>query len=530
MNSRFDEFNFKQSLAFFESELFKDVQLKGLFNDSKTFADALPKAPLKHIFSQYETQKQSSDFDLAHFVAEHFVLPKRPDLQLDGKQRDLSQHINALWSLLTRPADDQSVGQSADSLLPLQKPYIIPGGRFSEVYYWDSYFTALGLIKQGKALLVTDILDNFVELQQAIGLIPNGNRSYYHSRSQPPILALMVDLLKPLQSQPQKFITKYLPALEAEYQFWMQGQDKLDKPHQALKRVVKMPDGTVLNRYWDDNTGPRPESYREDVHLAKQFNQTGLFNQAEQFNQAGQCNDSKQQEFLRHIRAACESGWDFSSRWLRDSHNLTSIETTHIVPIDLNCLLYQLEQTLAQSYRALANEDKAQQMQSLASARQRAINRYLWCEKSHFYFDYHWVDKKRKETYSLAGSLPLFVKIADKSQASSVAKYLADDFLAAGGLLTTLNQTEQQWDSPNGWAPLQWFSVMGLRHYQYDDLAQQIMERWLNTVTNFFEQHGKLMEKYNVCQLDNQAGGGEYQVQEGFGWTNGVTIAFMDMI
>ena len=126
----------------------------------------------------------------------------------------------------------------------------------------------------------------------------------------------------------------------------------------------------------------------------------------------------------------------------------------------------------------------------------------------------------------MAATLPLYVQLASQLQADSVSNILKNEFLKVGGLVTTVNSTEQQWDAPNGWAPLQWFATQGLSTYHHDSLANDIKQRWMSTIETYFTQTGKLMEKYNVCQQTQKAEGGEYDVQEGFGWTNGVYLAF----
>ncbi len=175
----------------------------------------------------------------------------------------MGDHIRALWPVLTRAADTTA---SYSSLIPLPHPYVVPGGRFREVYYWDSYFTMLGLVRSGRVDLVRDMLDNFAYLVRTVGHIPNGNRTYYLSRSQPPFFAVMVGLYA--QAADTADALRYVDALEAEHAFWMAGAERL-APGTAYRRVVRLPDGALLNRYWDDDPEPRPESYREDYRLAQ---------------------------------------------------------------------------------------------------------------------------------------------------------------------------------------------------------------------------------------------------------------------
>ncbi len=501
------EKTFQESVTFFNSELFKRVQNAAIFSDSKIFADAIPKIALDDILKKYEIA-QTNNVELSVFVKEYFYLPSSEHIQVDDKNNTLTQYIEHLWGMLRKEADKNTAG----SLLPLKYSYIVPGGRFREIYYWDSYFTALGLIESGKVDLVEAMLNNFIDLQKRYACIPNGNRSYYVSRSQPPVLALLVELLLPFKQNKKAFLAQKVEAIALEYNFWMQGSYDVDERHSEHRRVVRMPDGSLLNRYWDDNASPRPESYREDIILSQ-----GL-------------PVDKKAAFYRHIRAACESGWDFSSRWLEHKNVLSSIKTTRILPVDLNSLLYKSECLLADYYSFLGDDSTSAHYGIKAQQRGHAIMQYMWSAEDGFFCDYDLDKQNPSKVKSLAGVLPLFVQLAKPAQAAKVAKNLQQLFLKEGGLITTLINSSQQWDAPNGWAPLQWFAVQGLRQYDHHTLAETIMRRWQNVVASYYHKHGKIMEKYNVCQLDNIAHGGEYNVQEGFGWTNGVYQAFSKLL
>jgi alpha,alpha-trehalase len=352
------------------------------------------------------------------------------------------------------------------------------------------------------------MVDNFAWLIETYGFIPNGNRTYYLSRSQPPFFAKMVQLLAGIKGE--EVYSEYLLALEKEYEFWMAGSENAKLG--AYKRVVKLPDGEILNRYWDDKNTPRPESYREDVKTAKE---------------AVAKNPERTREGIyRDLRAAAESGWDFSSRWLsingNGDFNLYSIHTTQIIPVDLNSLLYNLEQTLARAYELGAAAEKAEAFRRKAENRKDAIQKYLWEEETGFYFDYNFESANTTGIYSLAGVYPLFFEISEEEQANKVAASIERVFLRPGGLVSTPHKTGQQWDAPNGWAPLQYMSIEGLRNYGKDQLASEIKQRWLNLNQNVYQKTYKLLEKYNVEDLSKESGGGEYPTQDGFGWTNGV--------
>jgi alpha,alpha-trehalase len=487
-------------------ELFEQVQVQNIFPDGKTFVDCSPKIPMPDIQNRYDVQKVQPGFNLAAFVADHFTVPSLPAAEYASMPgRSITDHIELLWTVLTRRADERG-----SSLIPLPQAYVVPGGRFREMFYWDSYFTMLGLQVSGKIGLIENMVDNFSFLIDQYGYIPNGNRTYFLGRSQPPFYASMLNLLSAAKAangfvKEENTVVKHLPQLEKEYGFWMKGIGQLNADNISVNRVALMPDGSILNHYWDEFESPRPESFKEDMELAEH---TG---------------DKK--SLFRNLRAACESGWDFSSRWFKREGEFSSVHTTEIIPVDLNCLLYDLELTIANAYRLSMDEVAANKFISLAGKRKNAINKYCWDVQNSYYFDYDYVEKKLKQSLTLAATYPLFFQVADEDRADLVADLLKKYFLNPGGLQTTTKVTSQQWDSPNGWAPLQWVAVKGLLNFGHYDLAKEIATRWTGLNEKVYNNTGKMMEKYNVVSTDLAAGGGEYQSQDGFGWTNGVYLA-----
>jgi alpha,alpha-trehalase len=481
---------------------FEDVQMSHLFPDGKTFVDCVPKFSIQEISSKYTAQKDQAGFTLEKFVLENFdpPVPHSTNYHSDTQQT-VEENIERLWSVLTRQPD-----KAGGTIIPLPYPYIVPGGRFGEIYYWDSYFTMLGLKAAGKNEMLENMVNNFSYLIDTLGYIPNGNRTYFIGRSQPPFFSLMIKLL--VDTKGTSILLNYLPQLEKEYQFWMKGADELNKSNNSAHHTVRMPDGEILNRYWDENNTPRPESYRQDIELA------GLMEQ-------------KPESLYRHLRAGAESGWDYTCRWFKDVHSFASIHTADIIPVDLNCLIWHLEQTIADVYRLKADATTAKKYQLLAEKRKLAIQKYCWQDKQGFYVDYDFVASRQKELLTLAGTVPLFFFIATPEQAKHVATIIKEKFLGPGGLASTLELTSQQWDAPNGWAPLQWMAIMGLENYGYHALAADIANRWIKLNTDVFKRTGKLMEKYNVVDTHLEAGGGEYAGQDGFGWTNGVLLALI---
>jgi alpha,alpha-trehalase len=484
-------------------ELFVAVQSAAIFADGKDFADAVPKAAPEVILAQYRASRPDSPLALREFVDAHFVLPAAASAAPSTPQQEsVSAHIDGLWDALTRSTT--SVPAYA-SLLPLPLPYVVPGGRFREIYYWDSYFTMLGLDQSGRHDLVADMVRDFAFLIDTYGHVPNGTRSYYLSRSQPPFFFAMVGLLSPAD-QAQAY-AKYLPQLKREYAFWMAGAAGLGRGN-AHRRAVAMPDGSILNRYWDDRDTPRDESYREDTALARSSGRPA-------------------QQLYRDIRAAAESGWDFSSRWFADARTRASIDTTEIVPIDLNSLLFGLENAIRSGCARLADEGCAREFARRAAARHAAIDRYLWDSAMGAFLDYRWTQRTSVARISAATLYPLFVGLASSSQAASVARMVAQQLFKPGGIAATALDTGQQWDAPNGWAPLQWIAVDGLRRNDQTALAAAVACRWIVNVNEGYRRSGKLVEKYDVIHTGQSGGGGEYPLQDGFGWTNGVLRKLM---
>ncbi|WP_417885527.1 alpha,alpha-trehalase TreA [Zunongwangia sp.] len=488
--------------------LFYDVQQnEKLFSDSKTFVDAIPKKPLSTIKSNYTKIKDTSSAVIRQFIRDNFELPGENASQ--NYQTDslaINTHIKKLWSVLKRPADTKATG----TLIPLPNPYIIPGGRFREIYYWDSYFTMLGLEVDGELETIQNMVDNFSFLINKYGFIPNGNRTYYLSRSQPPFYSLMIDLLA--EEKGDSIYTTYLPELEEEYQFWMKGTNTFSESNLVSKRVVKMPDGSVLNRYFDDKNTPRPESYREDVKTAKEAVAT---------------NEKLTKEYVyRNLRAAAESGWDFSSRWIKPNKkgefNLSAIHTTDILPVDLNTLLFHLEKTLAKAYLIDGEQEKYKNYKALANKRAAAIEKYFWSPKNSFYMDYDFTKQQHTSVISMAGVYPLFFQISSEEKAKKVAAIVESQLLKKGGVVTTSNYSGQQWDAPNGWAPLQWICYKGFQNYGISKLASTIKKRWTSLNKKVYKDTYKMTEKYNVEDISKESGGGEYPTQDGFGWSNGV--------
>ena len=471
--------------------LFEAVQKAPLFPDGKTFVDSYPIDAPGTILADYEREKGRKSFDLERFVRDRFVLPGNEPLPVrPNNTMGMTEYIEAMWQPLTRT---MRAASPYDTLISLPKPHIVPGGRFRECFYWDSYFTALGLFTSGRVSRVKEMAENFRSLIERFGFIPNGNRTYFATRSQPPCFA---KLLSDLAESDEGYALDYTDVLEKEYLFWMDER----------KTIRIGPVG--VNRYDDTENTPRPEAYLRESILAAQ---------------------KAPAQFFRMIRTACASGWDFSTRWFADPLRFTSIRSLDVIPVDLNSLLYRVERTLMRFAEKRGESNRAKKYAEAATRRKEAIRTLFANERSGFFFDYDMSKKGPTDIWSLAGVFPLFEGIATPSQAERVAHVLRTRFLVEGGFRTTLHSSPHQWDSPNGWAPLQWATVKGLLRYGYEDLAKQGALRWLDMCHAVYRKTGAMSEKYNVRTCASDPVRGEYDLQKGFGWTNGVVSGFIDL-
>jgi len=489
-------------------ELFDEVQRQGIFTDPKAFVDLVPKTSLRNIRREYSLARKDQNLDLREFLIRHYYEPDVGQVSNYTVTPGMSarEHVKNLWPVLERHNH-----RTRGSLLMLPYDYIVPGGRFREQFYWDSYFAMLGLARDGKWELIEGMMKNYAYMIRKFRFIPTANRSYFTSRSQPPFFSHMIELLAEHNGARGTYL-EYMPLLIAEYRFWIKkrryllGQEK----DQAYLRAVKMPNGDVLARYYDNKSTPRAEMARDDLATAN-----------------GSTIEAQQKLFL-DLRAGAESGWDFSSRWFSDPKLLRTIHTTDILPIDLNCLLYHTELAIATACEYAKQKRTAVKFRARAARRAKSITQYMWDEEKGFFYDYDFRAGTRTPHETLAAAFPLYVGLADEKQAAGVATTLEKKFLKPGGLVTTLEQTGQQWDAPNGWAPLQWVTIVGLRNYGYDELANRIRDTWLKNVETVFKDERKMIEKYDVMHIGGVGGGGEYSLQDGFGWTNGVYAALKD--
>jgi alpha,alpha-trehalase len=383
------------------------------------------------------------------------------------------EYIASYWSNLERfhPKDDES-------LLGLPKPYLVPSYEeghefdFNEMYYWDSYFMAQGLLTEKHKDLVVGMLDNLLSLQKRFGIIPNASRMYLMGRSQPPFLTSFIFDIYDTFHLSEKGLKEAMEIAQDEYQtVWMGNA----KPNARLVYQG-------LSRYYDIN-------YLHDL-------------------------------------AEAESGWDMTPRFGRKALNY--------VPVDLNALLYKYEMDFARAEKIFGNKREAARWENAAKHRKRVMDTLMWSNIRGMYYDYDYTKERRGSVSSLAGFYPMWAGMVDDKQAKQMVKALRR-FENKGGLATTdVQQLTQlvpgklptQWAYPNGWAPLQFIVIKGLQRYGYHADAERMARKWVKTNLDWFNQHGVFLEKYNVAQPDKPPLKGVYPSQTGFGWTNAVFERF----
>ena len=402
-------------------------------------------------------------------------------------------------------------------LLYLPYPYVVPGGRFNEMYGWDSYFIQVGLLRDGEIELAKNMADNFLYQIENYGKVLNANRTYYLTRSQPPFLTQMV-LGVYRKTRDIKWLRDAVPAIEKYYRFWT------SEPHLTKE--------TGLSRYYDFGDGPAPEVISDErdekgrTHYdrVKEYYRTNEVKDYDLAQYYQREKDELTDLFYKGDRSMRESGFDPSNRF-----GPFNIDIIHYNPICLNSLLYLMETETAQIMKTLGRAREANVWIGRSEKRRRSINRLMWDERDGLYYDYNFVEKRVRRYPFLTAFYPLWAGIADRKQSSRVVANL-NRFERAGGLQTSTNASGSQWDAPFGWGNLQMIAVKGLRRYGYAREADRITANFLSMILKDFIEHNTIVEKYDVARRSSQLGAGikfGYAANQiGFGWTN---AAFTEM-
>jgi alpha,alpha-trehalase len=430
-------------------------------------------------------------------------------------------------------------------LLYLPNRYVVPGGRFNEMFGWDSYFIILGLLRDGRIDLARGMVENFFYEIENYGAVLNANRTYFLTRSQPPLLSSMIravydaeiarDSSPANRARQLQWLARAYPYARRDHDFW------LSPIHRAGQ--------TGLARYFDIGDGPVPDiadhsSYyidvinwlvaHPDVHTSYLLAAPERPSSAEAAVLAQTSCDASHSvvcglawahgyrlshDFYVGDRAVRESGFDISFRF-----GPFSGSTHHYAAVCLNSLLYKYERDLADMAGMLHQPADAAQWKKQAEARQSAINKYLWNPQKGLFFDYDFTTGQQSSYVYATIFYPLWAGLASKEQAASIAQHLSL-LNRPGGLSCSTYASGLQWDSPFGWAPLNWFAADGLRKASYGAEARRVATEFTHTVATSFQKEGTIHEKYNMetgtSDVDVIAG---YQNVVGFGWTNAVYV------
>ncbi|KAG2240367.1 hypothetical protein Bca4012_023248 [Brassica carinata] len=460
--------------------------------------------------------------DLVHHEPEDFVSdPTEFLLKVENNQvREWAREVHCLWRNLSCRVSD-SVIESPDrhTLLPLPEPVIIPGSRFREVYYWDSYWVIKGLLTSKMFTTAQGLVTNLMSLVETYGYVLNGARAYYTNRSQPPLLSSMVYEIYNV-TKDKELVRKAIPVLLKEYEFWNSGKHKV---------VIRDPSGNdhILSRYYAMWNMPRPESSVFDQESASGFSSR-----------------LEKQRFHRDIATAAESGWDFSTRWMRHPPNFTTMATTSVVPVDLNVFLLKMELDIAFMMEISGDKNGSQRFVKASEAREKAFEAVFWNEKAGQWLDYWlsssgdepetWKPDNQNHNVFASNFAPIWISSfhSDENLIKKVVKALENSgLIAPAGILTSLTNSGQQWDAPNGWAPQQEMIVTGLARSglkEAKEMAEEIARRWIRSSYRVYKTSGTIHEKLDVSEFGEYGGGGEYKPQTGFGWSNGVILTFLE--
>jgi len=532
------------------------VSLAGIWVHASGAADTPPGlAPIRtYISSGWDTLTRSMTecntvVDPKLAAASILYLPA--DFPTPAPVRDLQKrcniHVQQLPAVIHGPGEIDPGKIDPPGLLYLENNYVVPGGRFNEMYGWDSYFIIRGLLRDGRIDLARGMVENFFFEIEHYGNILNANRTYFLTRSQPPFLTSMIlavyETQKAAGREDRAWLEKAYGYAQRDYALWT------SEPHRA---------GTTgLSRYYDFGNGPAPEGLKDETgfyrKVAAYFLQHPDVGQAYLTEiKAGQSSQSTpgfrysvqlcdvattmarpecesvktvslSADYYKGDRAMRESGFDISFRF-----GPYSAATHHYAAVCLNSLLYKTEKDLETISQILGRADDARKWRQRAADRGEKIQKYLWDGQRGLFFDYNF-DTQTRSTYEYITTFyPLWAGLATSEQARAVVHNLSL-FEQPGGLAMSRNETGGQWDFPYCWAPTQLLAIEGLRRYGFNDEANQISYKFLSTVAENFQRDGTIREKYNAVtrSSETQVTAGYKSNVVGFGWTNGVFLELL---
>ncbi|KAI9108489.1 hypothetical protein K1719_020680 [Acacia pycnantha] len=511
-----------------DPKTYVDVSLKFSLSETEEAFDKLSSSangsvPANELNDFIERYFDGAEDDMVYHEPEDYVeepegfLPKVEHPEM----RAWALKVHSLWKNLSRRVSSRvKTHPHLHTFLPLPASFVIPGSRFREVYYWDSYWIIRGLLASKMYETAKAMVTNLISLLEEYGFVPTGARAYYTNRSQPPLLSAMIYEIYNATGDIE-LVKKSLPALRKEYEFW----------NSEIHRVTIVdPQGCThtLNRYYAMWNKPRPEGSVKDKRFASKF-----------------LDDSEKQHFYYEVASTCESGWDFSTRWLRDPLEFTSVAATSVIPVDLNAFILGMELNIAFFAKVTGDNSTAQHFLQLSDSRKKALNSVFWNKNMKQWLDYWltnstcqgvkvWEDQQQNHNVFASNFVPLWMEpfYSDSSIVASVVESLKTcGLVRAAGVAASLTNSGQQWDFPNGWPPIQHMIVEGLVKSGLKEaasLGEEIARRWITTNYIAYKKTGFMHEKYNVEHCGEFGGGGLYVPQTGFGWSNGVVLAFLE--
>lgn len=588
-------------------KLLEAIELAHPFHDSKTFVDMPTSKPLDEVMAAFEKLTKlgrvQNNTDLHNFLTENFG-DAGSELQTvssgkvkidtvmvnkieDAVLRQFVAQVMGIWPSLTRTYTGPNIDCDGceDSFIELNRTFVVAGGRFREVYYWDTYWIIEGLLRSGGDFtqISKNMIENFLDLVERFGFVPNGSRVYYLNRSQPPLLSQMVKIYVDYTND-TSILERALPLLIKEHDFWMTNR---------TYNVTVENTTYTLNQYIVSNTTPRPESYYEDFSMAN--NRSYVAKSGTIYNETKPLSQAQKLALYANLASGAESGCDYSSTWLANPNDaakdvyfpLRSLNILEITPVDLNSILYANEMTIAEYLKAAGDNTRCEEFRKLASQRAEGMFKLMWNDKYHSYFDYNKTSQSQSlyvpvdkdatasekadapEGYQVyfhvsqlypfwLGAAPPDLK--DNPFAVVSAFQRVDDLLSQkpGGIAATNFESGQQWDQPNVWPPFMYILMKGLLntrptfgtddpyYIKTQELAKRLAQRyiditfctWRATGGSTAElpqlpgtnpnSTGLMFEKYTDNVTNIAGGGGEYEVVEGFGWTNGALIWIAD--
>ncbi|KAL5747755.1 hypothetical protein ACOSQ2_025052 [Xanthoceras sorbifolium] len=513
----------------FDPKLYVDLSLKSNLSTTVDAFDKLPRrknglVPVSDLQEFVENHFGGAGDDLVYAEPADFVpepegfLPK----VVNPEVRAWALEVHSLWKNLSRKVSGSVLDRpELHTLLPLPGSVVIPGSRFKEVYYWDSYWIIRGLLASKMHETAKSIVTNLISLIETYGYVLNGARAYYTNRSEPPLLSAMVHAIYNRTSD-LELVKKALPALLKEHQFWNSGIHKVTIQDSEANNHI-------LSRYYAMWNKPRPESSTIDKAHASKLS-----------------SDFEKEQFYRKVASTAESGWDFSTRWMRNTSDITTLSTTSILPVDLNVFLLGMELDIAFLARVVGENETSESFLEASQARKAAINSVFWNEEKGQWLDYWtnngttceeshtWQACNQNHNVYASNYTPLWIDLfnSDTSLVEKVRQSLqSSGLVCAAGIATSTIKSGEQWDFPNGWAPLQHMIVEGLVRsgsQEARSMAEDIAVKWIRTNYVTYKETGAMHEKYDVEKCGSYGGGGEYIPQTGFGWSNGVVLAFLE--